>query len=150
MVGWFYVGFTIVELSDAEVSLTIRHQQWKVYRDIWNHFRQINTSSSSSSSFHAARISLTLSCRPSLSSIAPGRSSRLHPVAVQSHCWKVLAGRPKKFRPCSQEYIAYEFIFTSSAVSCISDSSNADSFVMGGRWPYSYCFVGCLLRTYSV
>ena len=33
-----------------------------------------------------ARISLTLSCQSSLSSSAPGRSSRLHPVSTQSCC----------------------------------------------------------------
>ena len=32
-----------------------------------------------------ARISLTLSRHPSLSSIAPGRSSRLHPVSARSY-----------------------------------------------------------------
>ena len=35
-----------------------------------------------------------------LSSIAPGRSSRLHPVPTQSCCIKVLAGRPIFSRPC--------------------------------------------------
>ena len=45
-----------------------------------------------------------------------------------------------------QEYITYEFILTSPAVSRMSGSSNFDSFVMGGRWPYSCCFVGCCLH----
>ena len=51
-----------------------------------------------------AQISLTLSfsLHPSLSSIAPGRSSKLHPVSVpvQSWCKYVLAGRPTLARPC--------------------------------------------------
>ena len=34
----------------------------------------------------ASRISLTVSHHPSLSSITPGRSSRLHPVSVHSCC----------------------------------------------------------------
>ena len=42
----------------------------------------------------SAQISLTLSCHPSLSSIASGRSSRLHPVSAQSCCMLVLAGYP--------------------------------------------------------
>ena len=25
-------------------------------------------------------------------------------------------------------------------------SSNLDDFEMGGRWPYSYCFVGCCFQ----
>ena len=33
-----------------------------------------------------ALISVTLSCRPSLSSITPSRSTRLHPVSAQSCC----------------------------------------------------------------
>ena len=73
-----------------------------------------------------ARISLNPSLHPSLSFIAPGRSSRLYPVSAQSCCILVLTGRPKFSRP--QEYIAYEFVLTSPAVSCMSGSSNEDSF----------------------
>ena len=40
------------------------------------------------------RISLTFSCHPSLSSIAPGRSSRLHLLSAQCCCIYVLASRP--------------------------------------------------------
>ena len=47
-----------------------------------------------------ALISLTLFHRPSLSSIAPGRSSRLHPVSPQSWCIYVLADRLAFARPC--------------------------------------------------
>ena len=47
-----------------------------------------------------ARISLTLSHHLSISSIAPGRSSRIHPVSIQSCCIYVLAGRPAFARPC--------------------------------------------------
>ena len=42
--------------------------------------------------------------------------------------------------------MACEFILTSPAVSRMSDSSNLDSYVMGGRRPYSCCFVGCYLQ----
>ena len=41
-----------------------------------------------------ARISLTLSLHVSLSFIASGRSSKLHPVPSQSCCMYVRAGRP--------------------------------------------------------
>ena len=44
------------------------------------------------------------------------------------------------------EYIAYEFVLTSPAVTRMSGSSKLDSFVMGGRWPYNCCFVGCCLQ----
>ena len=43
-----------------------------------------------------------------------------------------------------QEYIAYEFILTSLAVSHMSSSSNLNSF--RDRWPYSCCFVGFCLQ----
>ena len=46
------------------------------------------------------RIFLTHSRRPSLSSIAPGRSSRPHPVSSQSGCMYVRARRPAFARPC--------------------------------------------------
>ena len=42
----------------------------------------------------SARISLTLSSHPSLSSIVSGGSSGLHPVLAQSCCIYLLAGRP--------------------------------------------------------
>ena len=41
-----------------------------------------------------------LSRHPSLSSIIPGRSWRLHPVSAQSSCIQVLAGHPAFARPC--------------------------------------------------
>ena len=42
-----------------------------------------------------------------------------------------------------QEYITYELVPASPAVSCMFGSSNLDSFRDGGRWPYSWCLVGC-------
>ena len=77
-----------------------------------------------------AQISLTLSHHPSLSSIAPGRSFRLHPVSAQS-CY---IGFSWSSNLClsmwkdPQEYIAYEFVLTSPAVFHISSSSHLDSF----------------------
>ena len=46
-----------------------------------------------------ARISLTLSRHFSLSFIASGRSSRLHPVSSHSFCMYILADRPALARP---------------------------------------------------
>ena len=46
-----------------------------------------------------ARISLTLSRHFSLSFIASGRSSGLHPVSSHSCCMYVLTGRPAFARP---------------------------------------------------
>ena len=52
------------------------------------------------------RISLTLSRHSSLSFIASGWSSRLHPVSSQSCCMQVRAGRPAFARPCEGVYTA--------------------------------------------
>ena len=71
----------------------------------------------------AARISLTLCRYFSLSFIASGRSSGQHPVSSHS-CWMyVRAGRGGP-----QEYITYEFVPASLAVSRMSGSSNLNSF----------------------
>ena len=83
------------------------------------------------------RISLTLSLQPSLSSITPGRSSRLYPVSTEllyigsswSSCLCSSMWR------CPLEYIAYEFVLTSPAMSCMSGSSNLEFswWVIGDR-----------------
>ena len=78
-----------------------------------------------------ARISLTLSRHFSLSFIASSRSSGLH-----SCCMYVRAGRPAFARPYvggPQEYIPYELVSASPAVSYISGSSNLDSFRDGRK-----------------
>ena len=73
-----------------------------------------------------ARINMTLGHHSLLSSIAPVRFSRLHRVSIGSRCC-----RPN---PCSSvwrgphENIAYEFVLTSPAVSCMSYLSNVDGF----------------------
>ena len=78
-----------------------------------------------------ARISLTLSRHFSLSFIASGRSSGLHPVSSHSCCMYVRAGRPAFAWPYAgvhRSYITYELVLTSPAVSCMSGSSNLYSF----------------------
>ena len=94
----------------------------------------------------AARISLTLSRHSSLSFIALGRSSGHHPVSSHS-CWMyVRAGRPAFARP---------FVGVHKSTSLMSSSLLLQQypaclvrltwivFVIGGRWPYSWCLVGC-------
>ena len=51
-------------------------------------------SSSSSSSLADTRIFLTCSHHPALLSIAPGRSSKLYPVAAQGWCKQFIVGWP--------------------------------------------------------
>ena len=93
-----------------------------------------------------ARISLTLSRHFSLSFIASGRSSGLHPVSSHSCYIYVRAGRPTFARP---------YVGVHRSVSLMSSSLLLEQcpaclvrltwivFVMGGRWPYIWCLVGC-------
>ena len=93
-----------------------------------------------------ARISLTLSRHFSLSFIASGRSSGLHPVSSHSCCMYILAGRSA---------LAWPYIGVHRSKSLMSSSLLLQQcpaclvrltwivFVMGGRWPYSWCLVEC-------
>ena len=93
-----------------------------------------------------ARISLTLSHHFSLSFIASDRSSEQHPVSSHT-CWMyVRASRPAFARP----YVGVHSS-TSHMSSCLLPQQcpaclvrlTWTVFVIGGRWPYSWCLVGC-------
>ena len=93
-----------------------------------------------------AWISLSLSRHFSLSFIASGRSSGLHPVSSHSCCMYVRAGRPA---------FAWPYVGVHRSTSLMSSSLLLQHcpaclvrqalivFVMGGRWSYSWCLVGC-------
>ena len=93
-----------------------------------------------------ARISLTLSRHFSLSFIASGRSSGLHPVSSHSCCMYVRAGRPT---------LAHPYVGVHRSTSLMSSSLLLQQcpaclvrrtcivFVMGGKCPYSWSLVGC-------
>ena len=93
-----------------------------------------------------ARISLTLTHHFFLSFIASGRSSGLHTVSSHSCCMYVRAGRPA---------FAREYVGVHKSTSLMSSSLLLQQcpaclvrptwivLVMGGRWPYSWCLVGC-------
>ena len=94
----------------------------------------------------AARISLTLSRHSSLSFIASGRSSGQHPVSSHS-CWMyVRAGRPAFARPCMGVHKSTSLMSSSLLLqecpACLVRLTWI-VFVIGGRWPYSWCLVGC-------
>ena len=96
-----------------------------------------------------ARISLTLSRHFSLSFIASVRSSGLHPVSSHSCCMYVRAGRPAFTRP----YVGIHRSTSLMSSSMLLQQCPACLvrltwivFVIGGRWPYSWCFVGCCLQ----
>ena len=93
-----------------------------------------------------ARISLTLSRHSSLSFIALGRSSGQHPVSSHS-CWMyVRAGRPAFARPCVGVHKSTSLMSSSLLLqqcpACLVRLTWI-VFVIGGRWPYSWCLVGC-------
>ena len=67
-----------------------------------NPCRLFNTKSHHHHVAPSSWISLILYCHPSLSSIASGRSSSLHPVWAQSCCMLVLAGHPILTCPCDE------------------------------------------------
>ena len=93
-----------------------------------------------------ARISLTLSRHFSLSFIASGRSSGQHPVSSHS-CWMyVRAGRPVFARPCvgvhKSTSLISPFPLLQQCTACLVRLTWI-VFVIGGRWLYSWCLVGC-------
>ena len=93
-----------------------------------------------------ARISLTLSRHSSLSFIALGRSSGQHPVSSHS-CWMyVRAGRLAFARPCVGIHKSTSLMSSSLLLqqwpACLVRLTWI-VFVIGGRWPYSWCLVGC-------
>ena len=94
----------------------------------------------------AARISLTLSRHSSLSFIALGRSSGQQPVSSHS-CWMyVRVGRPAFARPCVGIHKSTSLMSSSLLLqqcpACLVRLTWI-VFVIGGRWPYSWCLVGC-------
>ena len=93
-----------------------------------------------------ARISQTLSCHSSLSFIALGRSSGQHPVSSHS-CWMyVRAGRPAFAQPCVGIHKSTSLMSSSLLLlqcpACLVRLTWI-VFVIGGRWPCSWCLVGC-------
>ena len=91
-----------------------------------------------------ARISLTLSCHFSQSFIASDWSSGLHPVSSQGCCMYVRAGRPAFARP----YVGVHRSISLMSLSLLLQQCPACLvrltwivFVMGVRWPYSWCLV---------
>ena len=92
-----------------------------------------------------AWISLALSRYFSLSFIASGRSSELHPVSSHSCCMYVWAGCPAFARP----YVGVHRSISLMSLSLLLQQCPTCLvhltwivFVMGGRWPYSWFLVG--------
>ena len=93
-----------------------------------------------------ARISLNLSRHSSLSFIALARSSGQHPVSSHS-CWMyVRAGLPAFARPCVGVHKSTSLMSSSLLLqqcpACLVRLTWI-VFMIGDRWPYSWCLVGC-------
>ena len=93
-----------------------------------------------------ARISLTLSRHFSLSFLSSGRSSWLHPVSSHS-CWMYdLAGHPAFDWPYMGVHRSTSLMSSSLLLqqcpACLVRLTLI-VFVIGGRWPYSKCLLGC-------
>ena len=93
-----------------------------------------------------ARISRTLSRHFSLSFIASGRSSGLHPVSSHSCCMYVQTGCPAFARP----YVGVHRSTSLMSSSLLLQQCPACLvrlicivFVIVHRWPNSWCLVGC-------
>ena len=93
-----------------------------------------------------SQISLTLSHHFSLSFITFGRSSGLHPVSSHSCCMYVRAGHPAFVWPYAGVHRSTSLMSLSlllqqcpACLVCLT----CIVFVMGGKWPYSWCLVGC-------
>ena len=108
---------------------------------------RISKKSSSSLSCYAASTDIPdLSRHFSLSFIVSGRSSELHPVSSHSCCMYVRAGRPAFAWPYAEAHRSTSFMSSSQlpqqCPACLVRLAWI-VFVMGGRWPYSWCLVGC-------
>ena len=95
------------------------------------------------------RISLTLSCHVSLSSIALRSFSMLHPVSLQSCCRLVLDGHPTLARPCEEVHWSTSLmsspLLLQQCTTCLARLISM-VFEMDGKCPYRFSFVGyCLL-----
>ena len=92
----------------------------------------------------------SLATSPYHSSLLAG-SSGLHPVSSHSCCMYVRAGRPAFAWPYSGVHRSRSLMSTSlMSSSLLLQQSPACLvrltcivFVMGGKWPYSWCLVGC-------
>ena len=93
-----------------------------------------------------ARIFLNLSLHVSLSFIASGRSSGLHPLSSHSCCMYVRAGCPAFDWPYAGVHrstsLTSSSLLLQQCPACLVRLA-CIVFVIGGRWPYSWCLVGC-------
>ena len=124
-------------ISEQKTTLQYRSNQDRKKVKVYHHHHDV---------VHLARISLTLSRHFSLSFIASGRSSGLHPVSSHSCCMYAGAGRSAFPWPYAGVHrstsLMSSFLLLQHCPSCLVRLT-CIVFMMGGKWPYSWCLVGC-------
>ena len=117
----------------------------------WTEFLEIEIKLCTHAKLHhhvvpLARISLTLSRHFSLSFIAFGRSSGLHSVSSHSCGMYVRAGRPAFSWPYAGVHrstsLKSSSLLLQQCPACLVRLT-CIVFVMGGKWLYSWCLMGC-------
>ena len=87
---------------------------------------------------------------PSLSSIIPGRSYRLHPVSAQSWCIYIFTGQSTLVCPyvgIHKRMLLMSWSFNSSGQHVLFVLLGLLFFCeMETKWPYSCCFVSCFFH----
>ena len=118
-------------------QLEDKKNSWLTINNYHNHHHHV---------VQLARISLTLSLHFSLSFIASGGSSGLYPVSSHNCCKYVRAGRPAFDWPYAGVHRSSSLTFSSLLLqqypACLVRLA-CIVFVIGGRWPYSWCLLGC-------
>ena len=134
------LGFVVVE-GDRFITLLSQvglEYELKVFWMSWNCYHHHHV-------VPLAQISLTLSRHFSQSFIASDRSSGLHPVSSHSCCMYVRAGRHAFAWPYAgvhRSTLMSSSLLLQQCPACLVRLT-CIVFVMGGRWPYSWCLVGC-------
>ena len=136
------IMWTLGAIERTSSAMADRDGWWEIVKGIraivrhYNHHHHIAL---------VARISLTLSRHSSLSFIALGRSSGQHPISSHSYWMYVRAGRPAFARPCVGVHKSTSLMSSSLLLqqcpACLARLTWM-VFVMGGKWPYSWCLVG--------
>ena len=115
-------------------NLKVKYIYIYIYIYIYHHFVPL------------AQISLTLSRHFSLSFIASGGTSSIHPVSSHSCCMYVRAVCPAFAWPYAGVHRSTSLMSSSLLLQqCPACLVRLPSivFVVGGRWPYSWCIVRC-------
>ena len=138
---WIYVyGETCLFFIKNMIFISYLQFSYTCTTCIYHHYHRV---------VPLAQISLTVSRHFSLSFIASGRPLGLHPVSSQSCCMYVRAGRSAFARPYVGVYRSTSLMSSSLLLqqcpACLVRLTWV-VFVMGGRWPYSWCLVGCCRR----